>query len=171
MPTPTAPSVGITFDDIKLLVWLAGGFFSALLAGCSVAWWFNSQLQGTRRDLYIKINTTKKELEDSHNKVVNSVDHNKDDCRDTKERVTLLEKDHEHQQEKTDKMDKSLKAIESDLAATKDSVIELSQKSREDTLMIMGEIRASEGRNQLQAMELKEFLVNMLNTRKRKDDE
>lgn len=171
MPTPTATSVGITFDDIKLIGWLAGGFVSALLAGSSVAWWFNQQLQSTRRDLYTKINTTRRELENDQGKALDSITHNKDDCRDTKERVTLLERDHEHQQEKTDNMDRSLKAIESDLSATKDSVIELSQKSREDTLMIMSEIRATEGRSQLAMMEMKEFLVNIINTRKRKDDE
>lgn len=171
MPTPTATTVGITFDDMKLIGWLAGGFVSALLAGSSVAWWFNQQLQSTRRDLYTKINTTRRELENDQGKALDSIIHNKDDCRDTKERVTLLERDHEHQQEKTDNMDRSLKAIESDLSATKDSVIELSQKSREDTLMIMSEIRATEGRSQLAMMEMKEFLVNIINTRKRKDDE
>lgn len=171
MPTPTATTVGITFDDIKLIGWLAGGFVSALLAGSSVAWWFNQQLQSTRRDLYTKINTTRRELENDQGKALDSITHNKDDCRDTKERVTLLERDYEHQQEKTDNMDRSLKAIESDLSATKDSVIELAQKSREDTLMIMSEIRATEGRSQLAMMEMKEFLVNIINTRKRKDDE
>lgn len=171
MPTPTATTVGITFDDMKLIGWLAGGFVSALLAGSSVAWWFNQQLQSTRRDLHTKINTTRRELENDQGKALDSIIHNKDDCRDTKERVTLLEREHEHQQEKTDNMDRSLKAIESDLSATKDSVIELSQKSREDTLMIMSEIRATEGRSQLAMMEMKEFLVNIINTRKRKDDE
>lgn len=163
MASPTLPSTGMSFDDLKIIVWLAGAFVSALAAGLGVSWWFSQQLSNTRKDLYIKIN-------ENHKEVKGSIDHNKDDCRNTKERVTLLERDHLHQQEKTDKMDESLNIIKSDLSATKDSVIELAQKSREDTLTIMGEIRSMEGRNQLQLMEVKEFLVNVVNQNKRKDD-
>lgn len=170
MPTPTAQQAGISFEDIKMIVWLVGVVLSALLAGCSAAWWFNTQLSKTRKDLYTRINTVKGELENTAQIVSTNVTHNKDDCRDTKERVTLLERDHLHQQEKTDKMDESLNIIKSDLSATKDSVIELAQKSREDTLTIMGEIRSMEGRNQLQLMEVKEFLVNVVNQNKRRDD-
>lgn len=183
MTTPIIPSsVGISFDDIKTIFWLVGGAISALMVGVSGAWWFNQQLQTTRRDLYSRMDQTKKVLEDSQKVVVKSleesqkevigaVSHNKDDCRDTKERVKLLERDYEHQQERTDKMDKTLQAIENDLSSTKDSLIELSQKSREDTLMIMGEIRSMEGRHQLSLMEMKESLIYIVGSRGEKRDD
>lgn len=163
MPTPQAQAVGISFDDIKLIMWFLGAFASALLAGISVTWWFNKELSSTRKDLYVRMNTVQKEID-------TSINSNKDDCRDTKERVGLLEQSTDHHEKQMDKMDETLSTIEKDLSATKDSVVELAQKSREDTLMIMGEMRAMEGRSQIAMMGLKETIVEIVNQRKRKDD-
>lgn len=163
MPTPLGGQTGITFEDLKTLAWAIGVFVSSLLAGVSVSWWFNQQLSSTRRDLYMKVDTVKREITASQKEVAQKIITNKDDCRDTKERVTLLERDHTHQQEKTAKMDELLNSIQVDLSTTKASVIELTQKSREGNLTIMGEIRSAEGRNQIAMLEMKELLVNVIN--------
>lgn len=152
MPSPALPNSGMSFDDLKIIVWLAGAFVSALAAGLGVSWWFSQQLSNTRKDLYIKIN-------DNHKEVKRSIDHNKDDCRNTKERVTLLELTKDHHEKKMDEVEDTLKSIKSDLSATKDSVVDLAQKAREDTHMIMGEIRSMEARHQLSLMELKESIL------------
>lgn len=162
MASPTLPSTGMSFDDIKAIVWLAGAFVSTLATGLGVSWWFSQQLSNTRKDIYIKI-------DENHKGVKRSIDHNKDDCRDTKERVTLLELTKDHHEKKMDEVEDTLKSIKSDLSATKDSVVDLAQKAREDTHMIMGEIRSIEARHQLSLMELKEsilFTVGRINSDK-----
>lgn len=155
MPSEILQTQGMSFTDMKNIFWIAGAIVSAAVTGIGVSWWFSQQLSTTRRDIYIKMNKNHKELQDR-------ASINKDECRDTKERVTLLELTKEHHEKEMDKMGDSLRVIKEDLSATKESVNALSQKSTEDTHSIMEHIRSTESRHQVGMLEMKEAITNTI---------
>ena len=144
---PAATATGMNFDDLKLVMWIAGAFVSALVTGVSLSWWFNQQLSNARKALYVKIN-------ENHKDIQASVTHNKDDCRDTKERVTLLEQSHNHLGQRIDGVDSKLEILQKDVTATKEELTALAQKTQEGSFQIMGEIRAAEERHRYTILEL-----------------
>jgi uncharacterized membrane protein YhiD involved in acid resistance len=142
--------------DVLTIVGLAA---AGLISVGTCVWWFRTQISDVSRELHDRVSKTNKEFS-------TKIDHNKDDCRDTKEKVAMLSLSHEHHEKKMEEVEETLRAMKHDITATKDAVVEQSQKAREDTLMIMGEIRSMEGRGQLANMELKESFAYMVSTLK-----
>jgi septal ring factor EnvC (AmiA/AmiB activator) len=131
----TVNAVNSTPLDLKTLVWLIGTFISTGITGATVAWWFSRQHSSIRKDLYAKIGYVERD-------VTLKLNTSKDTCTDTKERVGLLEQAHGHLEKRIEGIDNKLDVMQSDVAATRDSLSTLSQKQSEQYLTVVGEIRS-----------------------------
>ncbi len=133
--TASSAATSFTPNDLKYLIWLAGIFASTLIGGVTATWWYSRDQSKTRREIYGKINFVERSVSDR-------LEQNNKECSNTKERVGLLEQSHNHLERRMDDMDGKLATIQSDIASVKEAQLRSEQKSSEQVLNIIGEVRS-----------------------------
>lgn len=145
MPAETTQAA-IGAADLKFLGWVASSIIGALSAGATAAWWFSRQQSNTKREMYSKIGYVERDakasLEKAHNECMDKLNTAAKECQQTKERLGLVEKDAEYQGKQIEALNTKLMGIQKDIADIKDAQRLSDQKSSENHLTIIGEVRA-----------------------------
>ena len=127
--------------DFKVVTWLIGMVLGAAMGGISVTWWFSKQLQSLKDCHREEMDILRKDSEQSRKGIYGKMAQNREDCQNTKNRVSLLEQAHTQHSRQMEKMEGQVEQVQRDVQDTKQQVSNLGVKLAEGNMAILNELR------------------------------
>lgn len=145
----------LTTEDLKTLAYFATALLGAITSiVLAVAWVHNQKakilgaVNQKESDNKVAMDQLSKtiysRIRSETSKIQESISHNKDDCRDTKERVSILEKDMTHYGGQLKNTEETIKEVKQSVDGMSDRLNQIDKSNAENTILLSAKIESIE---------------------------